>query len=936
MIVKDSKIVKKELSSRIKGDVLADELSLCIYSIDASILEQKPVCIILPKDEEDIIKVVDFCNSNGLSISARGAGTAKTGASLSKDGIVIDFTKYMNRILEINVGGNWVRVQPGIIYSELNRALRLYGKFFAPDPSSGDFCSLGGMVANNSGGPHSGKFGSTKEHVIDIGLILASGEQIMTSNWRNSNHKDIFANISRLIRNNYEEIMNELPHTKCNASGYNVFEFINGDDIDLAKLFVGSEGTLGVFTEIKLSIIDIPRHKSIGLAMFDNLYECGEGIMLINEMQPSALELIDRKIIEILINETRMGSGFIPKDTEVLLIIEFVSNEQNEPISKLNEVRDKLKKTGLTAFYIASNNREEETFWKIRKLASPILKKKGLNNLPLEFVEDTALNPKIIPDYIVFLRKLFDEYKLEASIFGHASKGNLHVNPEVDVTLDNYGNLINEIMNRVFEFVIANKGTLSGEHGNGLIRAHCLSKQYPKAFKVMTEIKNLLDPNNILNPGKVINTPNDSYLNYLKYKANSRNQFLISGSIIFEKNVGKCNGCATCKSYCPVYIATRDEEATPRAKATLLYSMLKAILDEKWAYKEEFIKIMNLCINCKRCLIECPSEVNIPALCIESKKMHNKKKGEKITDKLLINEFKIAKIAGKAPLISNLVFSSFVGKSIITSVLGLEKIRQMPAIQNNSIYEWYQSNFEAENKVIYYPGCFAFNHYVEEMKSTINILEKSNTKVKLTPFNCCGVAAISSGLKAFKKFIEENTEVLLPYLRNGWKVILSSASCGYTIKNEYLQYSNANELVDYKDLIYDIHEYIHLMYKRGELSVEFNSFPYKVFFHIPCHYLAQGCAASAIELLNLIPDIKLIISDDKCCGMAGLFGMKKKNFILSMEIGDRLFSSIRKENPDYIITNCGACKMQLEHVLKKRIYHSAEIIDFSISSNAKG
>ena len=934
MIIKDSQIIKRELSSRIKGDVLVDELSLYIYSVDASILQQKPFCIILPKDEEDVIKVLGFCNNNGLSISARGAGTAKTGASLSKDGIIIDFTRYMNRILEINVGRNWVRVQPGIIYSELNKGLRQYGKFFAPDPSSGDFCSLGGMVANNSGGPHSGKFGSTKQHVIDIGLILASGEYIKTSRWEDSNHKDIFVNISNLIRNNYDEIMKEMPLTNCNASGYNVFDFINDDNIDLTKLFVGSEGTLGIFTEIKLLIVDIPRYKSIGLAMFDNLHRCGEAILLINEMQPSALELIDRKIIEILINETDIGAGLIPKDTEALLIIEFVSNEQNEPIGKLNEVKNKLRKVGLTEFYISSNKKEEDTFWKIRKLASPILKKRGLNNLPLEFIEDTAVNPKIIPEYIIFLRKLFDEYRLEASIFGHASKGNLHINPEIDITLDNYGNLINEIMDRVFEFVIANKGTISGEHGNGLIRAHYLSKQYLKSFKIMTEIKNLLDPKNILNPGKVIN-PNDSYLNYLKYKAINKNHFLNSGGIIFEKSIAKCNGCATCKSYCPVYIATGEERATPRAKATLLNSILKALLDEKWAYKDEFINIMNLCINCKRCLIECPSEVDIPALCVQAKKIYNEKKSEKIIDKILINEYKIANLAGKMSLISNIILSSFVGKSIINSVLGLEKTRQIPVIQNNSIYEGYQSNFESMNKVIYYPGCFAFNHDIEEMKAAINILEKNNIQVKLTQIDCCGIAAISSGMKGSEKFIAKNIGLLLPYLKAGWKIILSSASCGFTIKNEYLQYSNGKELVDYRDFIYDIHEYVYLMHKRGELSMEFSSFPYKVFFHIPCHYLAQGCSESAVGLLNLIPDIKLIISDDKCCGMAGLFGMKKSNFKLSMEIGNQLFSLIRKEDPDYIITNCSACKMQLEHALKKRIYHSVQIIDFSIRNNAK-
>jgi len=924
--------IYKELSGKIKGEVYADDIMRCIYSVDASILQQMPLCVIFPKDVEDLIQVVNFCNKEGIPLSARGAGTAKTGASLIKDGIIIDFTKHMNKVIEINSGEGWVKVQPGIIYSELNRILKPYGKFFAPDPSSGDYCTIGGMMANNSGGPHSAKYGSTKQHVLDINIILANGEYVNSVTWMKDNRNSlIVSKLKTLLFSNKDYLLKEQPITNCNSSGYNVFESINGEEIDFVKLIVGSEGTLGIFADAKLSIIDLPRAKAIAIAMFNDLDRCGEAITLINELKPAALELIDKKIVNILMNETAVGSRLIPKDTEALLIIEYDSDKDEQAINNLINLKNKLKKIGYYDFYIAKDKLESDTFWKIRKLASPMLKRFNSNCIPLEFIEDTAVHPKILAEYIYFLRNLFKNYKVEAAIFGHASKGNLHVNPEIDITSEHYEHLIDNLMNQVFEFVIANKGTISGEHGNGLIRAHYLSKQYPFSSKIMHEIKRTLDPNGILNPGKIIPSNNDSYLNYIKYKSINREHFLINKNSIIKDNLMNCNECGTCRSYCPVYKATGDERAMPRAKSTLINSILKALLDEQWVYKKELLDVINLCINCKRCLIECPSYVNVPALCIEIKKLFNEKYGEKLRDTILEKESQIMHTAKKFPRLTNFMISNSVIRSCLSYLLDIESSRQIPLVIVNNNYEGYKSDFVSRNKVIYYPGCYSYNHDVEQIKLCVKVLESHNIEVKIPSFICCGVPALSKGAMFSDKVILENTNLLLPYLKDGWKVITSSASCGYALKKEYRQHDISDEYIRYENNILDIHEYLYLLISEGVISLRFKSLPKKVFFHIPCHFLAMGCADKALKLFRMIPDITIKTAEDKCCGMAGTFGLQKENYSLSLRIGEGLFSLIRDEKPDYIITNCEACKLQLEHCLGIKVYHPMQILSFSIA-----
>lgn len=519
---------------------------------------------------------------------------------------------------------------------------------------------------------------------------------------------------------------------------------------------------------------------------------------------------------------------------------------------------------------------QQNKIWQVRKLISPTLKRRFKYGRSIGFIEDTAVIPDVLPEYIAFLRNIFAFYKIEAAVFGHAGKGNLHINPEINTDDIAFSQLINEMMNEVFGYVLNKKGTISGEHGDGLLRSHYTYKQYPRTAGIMKRVKEQIDPFNIFNPGKVLGDGDISYLKYLRYgKSNVGTQSSLDKKE-YRDEIVKCNGCGTCRSYCPIFGELRDEEAGARAKATILRGVIEGRIDTKWLMNKEFKHIIDLCANCKLCIDNCPTGVNIPGLCIEARKIYVGKKGQTIRNKALIHESDLSRIGSHFSVLANAFLSNRFTSQYAKALLGIDKRRQLPAIRHDPSLMTYESSQAGKRRVIYFPGCYALFHYPEEAWATIYILENNDAKVKVLPFNCCGVVALTQGDPDAEKMMHDNLMLLKPYIEDGWEVIASSSSCSLTLKQDYRK--RASEGLEWylSGKVYDLHEYLFLLKERGELSLDFTAMHCKVAFHAPCHLTVQSKKNFVHEVLKLIPGVTLCKFEDSCCGIAGSYGFKRK------------------------------------------------------------
>jgi len=807
------------------------------------------------------------------------------------------------------------------------------GKFFPPDPSSGNFCTIGGMISNNSAGLHSIKYGATKDYVISLKGVLSNGEVFRSTSMETFSgqmYGDICAQLKCLLEENKDLISKKTPRSVQNSSGYNLSETLKDGKIDLNKLLAGSEGTLAIITEATLRILDLPAHRALAVISFEDLEKTSEAILKIREENPSALELLDPFLIDLIQEQMPKIHTLIPADMEALLLVEFDGNEGEEVREKMRTIQRSL--VGISSsFKEAMDAQEQERLWQIRKATSPIINRVKGSVKPLKFIEDVAVEPEHLALFFRTVKKILRNYGVSGAIFGHAGTGNLHINPWLDVKDPNYKEKIKGIMNEVYELTLNLQGTISAEHGDGILRANFVRKMYEEIFPVFDKIKSLFDPKGILNPGKIINHDAEAYLKNLRYdsKVSETNTPFDQPSI--KEEVEKCHGCGTCRSYCPVAIETKDEKATARAKANLLRAVISGKLSKDKLRSIGFKEIMDLCFNCKNCLIQCPTRIDIPSLCIEAKAIYSEGIVRNLKEKIFANPSFMELGYYLVPL-SNKIMKNGFGKRMLEMLAGIDSRRNFPTFHRHRSTADDVERERRMTNVIYFPGCFArFFDPAGEFLSTLKVLRSNGVQAKVLPFKCCGVANITLGHgNMIIPNIKYNLNLLKPYIDEGYKIITSSASCGLTLKQDYPKLVPTALAEKVAKNTYDVHEYLIKLHREGKLIRKFNEVYEKIGFHMPCHLMAQGINEEPLELLSMIPGLELREIEDSCCGMAGTFGLKKKFFDLSMNIGRRLFEEIGKAKPDIMVTSCGACKLQLEQGTGLKVLHTMDIIKWAV------
>lgn len=947
-----------DLRGVVTGDILVDDLSRAAYSTDASILEVRPLAVIAPRTTEELIEVVKYANENNLSLHPRGAGTGLAGESLGA-GLMIDTGRYLNRILE--VGPETVRVEPGVRLSELQSRLACQGRMFAVDPVSGDRCTLGGMLATDAAGPHALRYGTTRDHVSRLKMILASGEEIEVgtepfSAFRDSEQDTVRRLVSgtvEILRDYAEAIAEEQPATWSKPGGYHLrgllHEAVNGTEratVDLARLFIGSEGTLAIFTEAELQTLPIPPFRGMLLASFASLESAAHAVTESLEYLPSACEMLDRRLLTLIRGAQPKYTRWIPEQSEALLVIEqegMTEENVRERLLLMSNRLNRVKRLTSETLQILQPE-EQQRVWQLRNLAAPMLGDTSGTNHPLAFVENAMVPPEQLPELLTRVQNIMKRHDVTASYAAHAGVGILHTRPLLDLQRPDHRSKLAGIAKEVMAAAISCGGTNNGEHGVGLLRSGLLERQYPKLYPAFQKIKRLFDPDNRLNPGKIVGADPSFPMRYLRIPLQAEpiapsKPLLRWPELSILETAERCNGCADCQTtridrrMCPSHRVFPHELAGPRSKANLMREIALGQLDHRLLPSPEFREIANYCVNCKMCKVECPSSVDISKLMLEAKAANVAEEGLSRSDWFFANLESWSHWASSNALLVNRLLRSRGFRWFAERFWGLSRHRQLPPFQHRTFLRRAARNGwtkkprlnEPRPKVAFFADVFVNYNDPQLGEHAVRVLEHHRRKVYVPPNQrASGMAAVQYGdLDLARSSLQVNFEIFAELAREGYDIVAMEPSAALMFREEATNLISDPDLELVASRTYEFSEYLAVLYDRGELREELAPIPLSIAYHEPCHQRALQARASVSRLLRRIPELRLIPLDHGCSGMAGTFGLKAESFETSLLAGSAMLSRLRASDVHFGVSQCAACRMQMEQGGQKRTLHPA-------------
>jgi len=954
----DPAAVASDLATRVEGEVLFDALHRTLYSTAACIYQIPPMGAVVPRHEGDVRSVLEYARRHRIPVTARGGGSGLAGQTLGR-GIILDFSKHFRSIGPLDPARGTVRVQPGVVPKDLNRVLRRDGLQFAPDPSSAAWCTLGGMVANNAGGSHTVRYGATRENVVSLRVALADGTVVETSALSRAALAGagdatkaeaqpgadplsrLSAGLLRIVERHRGVIEARQPITRRNSSGYALREACNGS-VDLSKVLVGSEGTLGLVLEATLRLVPIPKAVATALVLFDDLEKSGAGVVEILLARPSAVELLDHTFVEVIREaDPRMGMS-LPAGTEALLIVELDGDDPKEVEDRLRRMEQALVSRLRLATEVRIGTRPEEVarIWAVRKAASPLLSRREGRLRNTRFIEDAAVHPERMSEFVARLRALLRKHELQAAIFGHAGDCNLHCNPLMSQKDPRDLRTMETVAEEFVDLVVSLGGSLSGEHGDGRLRTPYLRRAYGPLADVYREVKELFDPEGILNPGIIVHDGSYSLTDDLRY--GERYRRAATGTTldaeVWQREIEKCHGCGACRDYCPVAVETGDEAATARAKGNLLRAVISGRLEPGVLASDGFKQIMDLCVNCRLCHSECPTAIDIPGMAIVAKEVYVRARGKRLTDRLLTAGAPMLRLGASLAPLANAALRSPLLRRLGATLSGIAARRDMPAFAATPLPARVPSVDPEGRKVAYFHGCFAGYQDTEgEGEAAVELLETLGCAVAIPPQECCGIAAITYGhLDDVRPAAERNVATFLDLLRRGYTPVYSAPSCGLALVEDYPRLLGTPQSEVLARHVRDLHDYVlETLETDASLLSRMRPVPLRLTYHNPCHLQARGLGEGVVRLLRLVPGVEVVpIGEDHCCGIAGTFGMKEKHFEQSMRMGRPLFDSLERANVPVVATGCGTCKIQIEQGTGIPVVHPIKIVRDSLLGRA--
>ncbi|MHC4754958.1 MAG: FAD-binding and (Fe-S)-binding domain-containing protein, partial [Planctomycetota bacterium] len=745
--------ISADLKKAVNGDVFSDIIHRAAFSSDASIYRIIPVCVVSPRDVNDIVIVVKYARACGVPVVARGAGSGLAGESLGS-GIVFDMSRYMKRIITISGDGSSVVCEPGVVLDELNKSLEPYGRKIGPDPSSANRAVVGGCVANNATGSHSLQYGYMANYVESIETVLADGSVVEFNNNVDpkSSGNEKAASIAKrclsILDPNEEVINKALPRTSRNRSGYNIAGVCHEGRIDLARMLAGSEGTLGIFTKVSLKTVEVPASKGLLQLEFNTLEKMAKATPVIVGSGASACELMDKNLADMAREAYPEYRDILPVQAAFTLFVEHTGDSQQQVAEKIEKTDSAVGDLAVQRKFVYDLT-EQKRLSKSRKDAVPLLNRKKGSSHAIPFIEDVSVDNTRLAEYVTGLERIGKEYGIEMTWFGHAGDGELHVRPYLDLHNPEDVEKMLSIANDVFALAWSLGGSISGEHADGLVRAAFIRMQYGDEFyELLREIKKIFDPDDLMNPGKIINSDPDVMTRNLR----AEREFLqerLKSELIFAKDelrfeLEQCNSCGVCLNrdkdlrMCPVYRALGEELGSSRAKANVLNLWMTGDIDEKQFSSRDFRKFLDLCVNCKACSLECPSGVDISMLIAAARAEFVKRNRLRLNEYAMSHNRFLSIMGGLFSPLSNFVMRIGLFKWFLEKVIGVDSRRTMPGFVRDSFLDVGRKYLGAEkpiekpvDKVAYFVDTFANYNDHELGFAVLKVLRYNDIEVIL-------------------------------------------------------------------------------------------------------------------------------------------------------------------------------------------------------------
>ncbi len=941
--------IRDDLYGFFKGDLLFDDLTCALYSTDASIFQVTPAGVVRPRDEEDVQALVRYAHENNVPLIARGAGTGVAGEALGT-GLIVDLSQYFRTILEIS--GESVRVQPGVTYVALNRRLAEFGRRFAPDTASGNVCTLGGMLATDASGSHAMKYGYTHDHVEALRVVIDNGDAVTVArepvpqpgDATSSHLHDILTALGVLLEPHQELIGASRPRTSYDRCGYRLDRVLVDGTIDLPRLLVGSEGTLALFTEATLRTVPLPGGRAVVLLGFARVEDALRAAQLALPSGPAACELMDRRLLSLARgSDAGKVAALVSPAAEAVLLVEFEADSPGEAQRRADELAGMLLRGERLALQAttASDPAEYDRLWQLREVALPSLYALKGGAQPLPFVEDVGVPVEALQDFLRRAQEILQEHETTASFLVHAGTGQIHTRPFLDLQRPEDGAKIGALAEKIHALALSLGGTVSSQHGTGLARTPWVARQAGPLYPIYREVKAIFDPKNLFNPGKIVDP--DPGLAPRPLRAPVRlpdlpPQLRWQGEELRIEST-HCNGCGECRltvgerRMCPIFHATADERAAPRAKANLMRILLGEGADPPQLSSDEAREVADLCVNCKMCSLECPARVNVPKLMLEVKAANVAEHGLDSNTWFLAHLEGVLRWGSTLSFLSNLALRSRPARWLLDRFFGLSPRRRLPTFAMRSFMSrakrqgWTRRVASDRPRVAYFVDLYANYLDPQIADATVAVLQHNGFDV-IVPAEQrgSGIEALSQGdAELAREIAQKNLRALAELAREGVPIVCSEPSAALMLRHDYLDLLDDIDAVTVAGQAIELTTFLWNLHRQGQLRTDFQPLELGVGHHVPCHVKVLGPPAGP-QLLGLIPRLRVHAIDVSCSGMAGTYGLETRSYDTSRAAGAPMLAELSRPLALFGSTECSSCRLQMEDGARKRTLHPVEYL----------
>ena len=949
--------LQRELEAGIDGEVRFDRVSRALYSTDASVYQIEPQGVVIPRSAEAVAQAVNIAARHGVPITPRGGGTSQAGQAIGA-GLVLDTSKHLNQIVEINAGERWARVQPGVVLDDLNAALRPFNLRFAPDVSSASRATVGGMMANNSSGARSVLYGKTIDHVREQQVVLSDGRlehlrpltapQLAEAQQGDSVAARAYRTIPALGRRHAAEIDRRFPKVLRRVGGYNLDEFVDPSRaVDLTRIMVGSEGTLGFVVEATVGLVPLPAAKSVLTVEFDELLDALGATPLILKHGPSAVEVMDDFILRHAQGHAVLDAqrrSMIDRDGSALLCVEFYGDRPGDLVDRMTAVEHDLKGAGLTCrCRQIADPAAQQRIWSFREAALGLSTAMKSDGKAISFVEDTAVAPEKLRDYIERFIAIVERHDTVAGVYAHASVGCLHVRPVVNLKTARGVATFEAIASEVADLVLEFGGALSGEHGDGLVRGAFNERMFgPELYQAFREVKRTFDPDGLFNPGRIVDTP--AITSHLRFGAGYETPqpvtvFDYADHGGYGRAVEMCSGVGLCRktregTMCPSYMVTKEEAHSTRGRANVLRLAMLGRLGEAGLADEAVHEVLDLCLECRACKSECPVGVDVAKFKSEFLSGYWDRHGLSAQAQVFGDARTAAEWGSRLAPLSNAIAGSAPARWLAERVAGIDRRRPLPRFTRRTLRKQLAGRRSAitDPKAVLFADTFTEFEDPEIGVAAITVLEAAGLGATLAPNVCCGRPLISQGrLAEARRLAAANVHALHDLADRGTAIVFVEPSCLSAVREDAPgllrgELQRRARVVAGASVLFE--EYLEREIAAGRAQLPLTPGPSHVQLHPHCHQRSMGLAAPAKALLSRIPGAQVTDLEAGCCGMAGSFGYTRDHYEVSRAIGERKLLPAARALDDHSMLVAGgtSCRHQVAHFAGVRAVHPAVLL----------